>query len=410
MNVSVQYNTNEIIQLLDTVAGSDQNVELPLITQKLIDLLKGSGISILNIRVEMTQDLLTIGNTRHEYLKLPAELLQALKEAGIELKISIVDENGKLMYFWSFDKKSLDKADDAFTDTNLFLSVGKVRYNGVISNLFNDVEVIQNGLTLHVNQEGSFPAQTGVRIYVGNLIDIRNQTIYLYRFNSDTGKLETLPYSSNYFVDSEGYITVNLLYGSDYVILTQPADNGMITTLLDQIKVTPTKKTLYAGGTVNSETNISVVLPPTLEVVASLDDTTSGSAIGAVKVSYKSMDSNVAAVDNSGKITAVGVGTTYIITTIELYSNKSTAVHTKITVKNPYIKLTSSTKSMKAGDTFTFAVKAYGLSVKDVVWSTSDQSIITIDKKGNAKAKAKGTAYIEVKIGSVSAKIKVVVK
>lgn len=367
-------------------------------------------ITQLNITAIMPKDLLANRNIDHANVNLPAELLKAAKEAGIDINVSVKDETGKEMYSWSFAGQSLQEAKGDISEINLSLTVGAIIDHVALNKLLSGMDDIQNGLSLRFNHDGILPAQASVRIYVGNLVDIRNRTIYLYHYNPDTGKLETLPYSSNYYVDSEGYITINVLHCSDYVVLTKAANKDVTTSLLEQIVISPTKKTLYVGGTQGFETSIKVMLPPTLEVVSSLRDQTSGSAVGAVVFTYKSTNSKVATVDNKGKIIAVGVGTTYIITTIKLYNNKSTSVRTKITVKEPYINFTSSIETMKVGEGFTFKVKAYGVDMDIIIWRTTKKSILVINQNGKAIAKSKGTDYVKVQIGNVIKKIKVIVK
>ncbi len=153
--------------------------------------------------------------------------------------------------------------------------------------------------------------------------------IYLYHHNSETGKLETLPYSSGYEADKDGYITVQILHCSDYVVLTKEADRKAIASLRNQISITPAKITLKKGKTAP----IQVELPVTLELVHHLKDKVAGSAVGAVTVTHKSSNKKVATVDSNGKVTAKGKGTAVITTEVTLYSGKKKIVVTKVTVK-----------------------------------------------------------------------------
>jgi hypothetical protein len=65
---------------------------------------------------------------------------------------------------------------------------------------------------------------------------------------------------------------------------------------------------------------------------------------------------------------------------------------------------------MKLGETFVFTVNVYGLKKSDVIWTTTNKNVISINKKtGKATATTIGTDYIVAKAGDFSVKIKVVV-
>lgn len=133
-------------------------------------------------------------------------------------------------------------------------------------------------------------------------------------------------------MDENGYVTINLIHCSGYVLMPQEADESVITTLRDQISVTPLRQTLYVGETNASGSEIKVVLPDTLQI----DDGSKviESAVGKVTVTYKSNNRKAATVSSDGKVTAVGVGKAKIITTIILYSGKKKIVNTIIIVKS----------------------------------------------------------------------------
>lgn len=181
--------------------------------------------------------------------------------------------------------------------------------------------------------DGVLPAQASVRIYVGNQEGVTPGTrVYLYHHNKQLGKLETIPYGYQVTVDEDGYITINILQCSDYVILTKEADASQYVSLRKQIKVAPTKINLYMTKS-ESSSNIKIKLPLTLEWVSSLDEPTSQSAMGGVTVSFTSSDNKIATVDSEGNITAKAPGEVVIKTTITLYSKKVKTVKTVVKVK-----------------------------------------------------------------------------
>ncbi|MGB4659758.1 MAG: hypothetical protein WBI07_11285, partial [Mobilitalea sp.] len=126
---------------------------------------------------------------------------------------------------------------------------------------------------------------------------------------------------------------------------------------------------------------------------------------------YHSSNKKIATVDKTGKIIAVGVGKVVITTSITLSSGEKKTVKTNITVKKPYITLISKKSSITVGDSYTFKANAYGVDKKDIVWKTTETSIMQINKKtGKSIAKSTGTDYIIAEAGNVSVKLKVVVK
>ena len=191
----------------------------------------------------------------------------------------------------------------------------------------------QNSLVVNFSHHGDLPAQARVRMYVGDMGYKEGDKLYLYYYNSESGKLDTLPFSTNYVVDREGYITVDVIHCSDYVLLPEKAKVGMITSLKKQISVTQKKITLYLDTKDKSAASIEVNLPKTLERVDNLKDKTSGSAIGAVKITYKSGNSRVVEVDGLGNITAKKKGLANITVTVILYSGKTITFKILVNVK-----------------------------------------------------------------------------
>lgn len=177
------------------------------------------------------------------------------------------------------------------------------------------------------------------------------------------------------------------------------------------ISVTPGTNALYAGGTSNKTALIQLKLPSTLELVKTLSTTAADRSVGEVTVTYKSDRTSVATVDSKGKITAKGAGKATISTTVHLYDGKTKTYHTVVTVKKPYIKISKSKSTMKLGESYQFEARAYGLNTQDITWTTTEKSVIVINKiTGLAAAKSKGTDYIVAKIGKISVKIKVIVR
>lgn len=380
-----------------------KKITIPIKKDELLKQITDSGILSINITVKLPDAAFRNPNT---ILNLEAWIFETAKTLNNNLTISITDKDGKVRYSWSLNADELTISKNKITDVNLFLNVDDVNDNAEIMKILG-VEKDVQGLVISFEHNGILPTRSNVRIYVGDLKGTTpGRKMFLYYFNHKTGKLETLPYST-YIIDKDGYISINILHCSDYVVLPVKAASDQITSLVNQITINPTRKTLYLGGS----TSIKVGLPSTLELVSSLKDRPSLAAVGGVVVTYRSSNKKVAIVNKEGKITAKGVGKSNIITTITLYNGKTKIFTTSITIKKPYITINNRTSLMKEGDSFAFKAIAHGMDSDNIIWTTTKKSILVINKKtGKATAKSIGSDYVVATIGDVSVKFKVVVK
>ena len=283
---------------------------------KLQEKLHDKGITNVNLNVTAQSD--------DTDLIIKDELLKAAKDNGKDLSVAVKDNTGKVRYRWEFNKDNLKDSGNNLQNVNLYLDVSTVKDN--LPEISDG-----KGLVINFGQEGQLPAQAAVKIYVGDQQDIKpGEKIYLYHWNKSSNKLEALPYSDNYIVDADGYITINIVHCSDYVILTHPAPKSITTGLTDQISATVNKKVITLNK--DKKAKVSLKLPSTLELVASLKDKTSQSAIGGATVAYSSSNKKVVTVNKDGVITAVGKGKATITTTITLYNKKKKKIRTSIKV------------------------------------------------------------------------------
>lgn len=363
------------------------------------------------------------GNVRIESIQIEKEAVQAAQKSGKDLSVTVTDQSGNAKYQWSFDGTLLKKSTVKFDDVNLYLEVVKVNdLSGaaaaikslVLKDKSNKADNKAKGVAFTFNHKGLLPATAAVKVYVGDLsgtdTGINSQSnAYLYYYNTRTRKLDELP-NNKYKVDKDGYVTINMNHCSSYVLLPEAAAKTITADLLSQITVSPGSKTIYAGGTAGKTTNMKYVLPASLKKVTSFTAQTDPAA-EQVKLTFKSSNSKVASVSSTGKITAKKAGKAVITMTAVLPDGTKKSYKATITVAKPSLTITHSKTSMKKGSTDTFTVKANGFAKSEVAWTSSNKSVLTIGKRyGKVTAKAKGTAYITVKAGNVSKKIKVTVK
>lgn len=182
-----------------------------------------------------------------------------------------------------------------------------------------------------------------------------------------------------------------------------------------------------ADTNISSTTHIKVVILPTgVEAPETLSLELNGEAtkaLGAkmtpedatdVKLAYLSSDESVATVDESGNVTAVGVGECTITTTIVadttataedagvdsemLVVPENAKAETKVTVGKAIesITLDSNEGVLTVGNTHTIKATVFPEDATDkaVTWKSSDESIATVDAEGNVTAKDTGNVTI----------------
>lgn len=127
-----------------------------------------------------------------------------------------------------------------------------------------------------------------------------------------------------------------------------------------------------------------------LSVAISPDDATNKS------VTWSSGDTNIAIVDNMGKITAVNGGST-VITVTSIYGKIAATCSVNVTVAVQSVSLDKSELTLIKGQTATLnaTIVPSDATTKDVSWASSNISAVTVDN-GSIKAVGVGTATISV--------------
>ena len=150
-----------------------------------------------------------------------------------------------------------------------------------------------------------------------------------------------------------------------------------------EFKLNSTAKTIYTKG----QTTASLKLTTTL----------------TDKVTWTSSNKKVATVNSKGVVTAKAKGTAVITATCGEY--KATC---KVTVKNPSLKLTKTSASVKVGKTTKITAKVTPSG--KITYKSSNSKIATVSSKGVVKGKKKGTAKITVTCNGVKKVFTVTVK
>ena len=121
-------------------------------------------------------------------------------------------------------------------------------------------------------------------------------------------------------------------------------------------------------------------------------------------VSWKSDKSDVATVDNNGKVTAVKAGTATITVTTEDGGKTAACKVTVLPIPVTSVTLDKVSASLKAGETVTLkaTVNPENASDKKITWSTSDASVATVND-GVVAALKVGAATITATVGDKTA-------
>ncbi len=115
---------------------------------------------------------------------------------------------------------------------------------------------------------------------------------------------------------------------------------------------------------------------------------------------WKSLDESVAVVDGEGKVTALKAGQVNITATVD-----GASYLCAVTVVPPVIK--KAKLSVRTGRTVTVRVK--DTRIKEIHWSSSDESTATVDDQGKVRGIKKGEATISATVGGVLCECRVTV-
>lgn len=184
-------------------------------------------------------------------------------------------------------------------------------------------------------------------------------------------------------------------------------------------ETTITVTTDFGGFTDTCEVIVEAVKPAAITISGAQTDTVKGGDVVSLEteiapdnavdktVVWTSSDTAVATVDANGKVTFANVAETKTVK-ITATSNADPSVKAEITftveklvIDNPVTGVTISNKNLelKKGETgeLSATVAPEDASLKTVTWSSSDESVATVDSDGKVTAVGMGTATITVK-------------
>lgn len=165
-------------------------------------------------------------------------------------------------------------------------------------------------------------------------------------------------------------------YGLPYIIEV-PGISNVTSITLDQSNLT-----LGAGGS-------TVKLNPTIMPLAADNK----------NITWTSSDSSVASVDSSGTVTPIKAGNAVITVTTEDGGYSASCNVTVVDIIHPTgVALNHHSINLSAGNTETLiaSLQPENCTERNVTWTSSNESVATVDSNGNVKGLTTGTADITV--------------
>lgn len=328
--MDISLSESELARILSSATTTNKfNLSISIPKNNVLTLLNDNSINGIKITLHIPEKLLTSDNILIHSIPFSQDILSAMIKNKKDIAIEVVNDTGKVYYAWDIKATNLIRSKKKLTDINLLATVSSTETNSVINTLLKKNNY-KKGLLIALSSNDILPSMVTVKVPISAIGNLQSgDKVYVYRYNKETNKLDTIVGGYSYKVDSDGYVSLEILSASDYVILPKKASSSIITSLLNQVKLSK-KYTLEAGDT----KTLMVTLPITLEKVKDIKEETASSAIGQAVIQYKSSNKKIASVDkNTGKITAKKTGSTTITVTIKLYNGKTKNFKIAIVVK-----------------------------------------------------------------------------
>jgi Beta-galactosidase/beta-glucuronidase len=211
-------------------AQKPAQVSIFMPTQAIIEQLKNNNVKSVDLTINMPSSVINNSNPYVSQRVMATQAaLQSAKDAQKDIVFKVVNsDTGVEAYTWTFAGSSLKNSVTSVSDVNLALSVVPVKNDSLASAvvLNNSADYGLSGITLKFGSNGLLPGPAKVRIYVGDQRNcVPNSKVYLYYLDSTVIVLKQMP-KTELTVDANGYVTVDIVHCSEYVLLPKPATNA----------------------------------------------------------------------------------------------------------------------------------------------------------------------------------------
>ncbi len=214
------------------------------------------------------------------------------------------------------------------------------------------------------------------------LISPTNASNTAVTWSTTDENIATVDANGHVIAVSEGTATITVITDDGGFAATREVNVQNAIVHVSGVSLSHATATLSEGET----TNLSVTIAPS----NAEDDS----------VVWSSSDESVATVDNNGHVIAVSEGTASITVTTNDggFSATATIIVDNSRVHVSGVSISLATATLYEGETITLnaTISPVNANNTQVVWSTSDQSIATVDTDGNVTAVSEGTVSITV--------------
>lgn len=201
-------------------------------------------------------------------------------------------------------------------------------------------------------------------------------------------------------VDENGVVTGNKKGVSIITVTTKDGN------LISNCKITVTDNVISVKGISLDKTSTSLKVGSTIKLVATVKPKNASNK----GVTWSSSDKSIATVEN-GQVKGLKAGKVEITATTKDGNYKAKTTITVSDITPTAVTLDKTSLNMIIGDTYLLkaTVKPTNAANKDVVYSSSNNNIASVDNRGLIKAKAVGDAIVTVKTvdGGKKATVKV---
>ena len=256
-------------------------------------------------------------------------------------------------------------------------NVKKVEYNNQV-----DLELFPNESNKHDIVIKMFPNYVIDDIDLSRIATSSNNNVLL---------IEDINNGGRYREYSEIRLTVKAL---------KIGKSTLTVKLKDKVaKINVTVSPVKAQSINISETNVVMITGDTKNLTYSI----SPSSASGNSVHWSSSNNSVASVSNDGKIVANSSGTCTITVSVDGVKASSTiTVIDPVYVNSINLSETKVTLTKGNGKRLSYTINPSNATNKDLTWTSSDNSVVSVDQNGNIKANSKGKAIISVKASTGS--------
>ena len=383
--IDVEYNLNSNNYTDNNIVWSSSNNSVVKVDGGKVTAL-GVGDAVIDVKVGNIKKQIEV-SVSENYI-LPSSL-----EVSVDNVDLIVGERLEISSYVLPDYAT-DKSLNWFSDNDYVASVS----NGVVVGKSEGRAIISattiNGITkniiVNVKQkvipvESVSFSSTNMEMNVGDVKKIN----YTISPSNATDKSVKLNYDKNYVsIDAEGNVKA-LKAGSTKIDVV--TNNNKSASLNLNIKSVVVK---ISGIKLNAN-NLEIIKGNSVNLVASV----SPSNTTERNVLWKSDNIKVATVDSNGKVVAVGLGRATITVTSSANSNIEATCIIDVKEKESGIEkivLSANELSLEVGKTSNLTVRDNSNNVldKNIVWSSKDTKVATVDGNGKVTAMNPGTTVV----------------